>query len=111
MKSLVNPRLGSLVVAVALVASFSWVNAQQRTGATVAIDGDDIGGVVASANGPERSRLRRWRMHTLVFAELSDLILVTAQTSAGCQNLRIRCTKSPRLRLSATSQYERSMIP
>src|SRR5258708_23394547 len=65
----------------------------------------------ASANGPERSRARRWRMHSLVFAELSERIFVTAQTSAGCQNLRSTCTRSPRARLSATSQNERSMMP
>src|ERR1700688_1310296 len=58
----------------------------------------------ASANGPDRRRARRWRMHNLVFAELSERILVTAQTSAGCQNLRSTCTRSPRARLSATSQ-------
>ena len=65
MKLLVNPRLGSLVVAGALVASFSWVNAQQRTGATVAIDADDIGGVVTSAKGPEAG--------VWVVAETTDL--------------------------------------
>ena len=65
MKLLVNPKLGSLVMAGALVASFSWVNAQQRTGVTVAIDGDDIGGVVTSANGPEAG--------VWVIAETTDL--------------------------------------
>ena len=51
MKLRVNPKVGLL--AVALAASLTWVHAQQRGGATVAIDGDDIGGVVASAKGPE----------------------------------------------------------
>ena len=49
----VNPRAGSLAVAIGLMVSLTWVNAQQRGGATVAIDADDIGGVVTSANGPE----------------------------------------------------------
>src|SRR5258708_34557746 len=44
--------VGSLAVG-ALAVSFTWVNAQQRGGATVAIDADDIGGVVTSAKGPE----------------------------------------------------------
>ena len=60
-----NPRLGSLVVAGALVASFNWVGAQQRTGAAVVIDADDIGGVVTSANGPEAG--------VWVIAETTDL--------------------------------------
>ena len=47
-----NPIAGSLAVAGALAASFTWVGAQQRS-ATVAIDPDDIGGVVASSKGPE----------------------------------------------------------
>src|SRR3970282_1599352 len=53
MKLPVNLRLGSLVVAGALAASFTWINAQQRSGAAVALDSDDIGGVVTSAKGPE----------------------------------------------------------
>ena len=44
--------VGSLAVG-ALAVSFTWVNAQQRSVATVAIDADDIGGVVTSAKGPE----------------------------------------------------------
>jgi hypothetical protein len=65
MKSLVNPRLGSLVVAVALLISFSWVSAQQRPAAAPAIDADDIGGVVTSAKGPEAG--------VWVIAETTDL--------------------------------------
>ena len=65
MKLLVKPRLGSLLVTGLLVASFSWVNAQQRADATVAIDRDDIGGVVTSANGPEAG--------VWVIAETTDL--------------------------------------
>jgi len=53
MKLPVNLRLGSLVVAGALATSFTWINAQQRSGAAVALDSDDIGGVVTSAKGPE----------------------------------------------------------
>src|SRR6188508_1005918 len=53
MRSRVNPRVGSLAVAAILAASFTWVNAQQKSGAGVAIDNDDIGGAVTSAKGPE----------------------------------------------------------
>ena len=71
MKFRVNRRAGSLAVACALAASFTLlapftgVHAQQRGGATVAIDGDDIGGVVASAKGPEAG--------VWVIAETTDL--------------------------------------
>ena len=60
-----TPRLVTLVVAGALLASFSWVDAQQRPGAAVAIDTDDIGGVVTSAKGPEAG--------VWVVAETTDL--------------------------------------
>src|SRR2546425_5858591 len=53
MESRVNPRVASLALAGALAASFTWVNAQQSSRATVAIDDDDIGGLVTSAKGPE----------------------------------------------------------
>jgi len=53
-----------LVVAAVLVVSFNWVSAQQRTNA-VAIDADDIGGVVTSAKGPEAG--------VWVIAETTDL--------------------------------------
>src|SRR4026209_1151219 len=61
MKLRVNPRVGLfalMVVMTALLASWtspasSRVHAQQRGGAAVVIDNDDIGGVVASAKGPE----------------------------------------------------------
>ncbi len=53
MKIRVNPLLGSLIAAAALAASFTLASAEQRTGAAVAIDADDIGGVVTSAKGPE----------------------------------------------------------
>jgi len=65
MKARVNPRVGSLAVASVLIASFTWVNAQQRSGATVAIDPDDIGGVVTSTKGPEAG--------VWVIAETSEL--------------------------------------
>jgi hypothetical protein len=52
MKLRVNPEVGLLAVA-ALAASLTWVNAQQKSGGTVPIDSDDIGGVVTSARGPE----------------------------------------------------------
>ena len=38
MKCRVNPRIGWLAVMCVLAASFTWVDAQQRSGATVAID-------------------------------------------------------------------------
>jgi hypothetical protein len=65
MKRRVNPRVASLAVVGVLTASLTWVNAQQRSGATVAIDPDDIGGVVTSSNGPEAG--------VWVIAETSDL--------------------------------------
>src|SRR5713101_5014046 len=61
----VNPRTGSLAAAVVLAASFTWVNAQQRSGASVAIDADDIGGLVTSSKGPEAG--------VWVIAETTDL--------------------------------------
>src|SRR6059036_2674945 len=63
MKLRVNPR--ALAVASALMASLTWVNAQQRSGATVATDPDDIGGVVTSSKGPEAG--------VWVIAETSEL--------------------------------------
>src|SRR5438132_14333502 len=62
MKVRVNPR--ALAVASVLIASLTWVNAQQRS-TSVAIDPDDIGGVVASLNGPEAG--------VWVIAETSEL--------------------------------------
>jgi len=47
--------VGLLAAAGALAVSFTWVNAQQRSGATVAIDADDIGGVV-TREGHGRNR-------------------------------------------------------
>ena len=47
------------------MASLPWVNAQQRSAATVAIDPDDIGGVVTSSKGPEAG--------VWVIAETSEL--------------------------------------
>src|ERR1043165_127698 len=52
MKLRLNRRFGLFVIGCTLAASFTWVQAQQRT-ATVAIDNDDIGGVVTSMKGPE----------------------------------------------------------
>ena len=65
MKVRVNPRVVSLVVASVLMTSFALVNGQQRSGATVAIDADDIGGVVTSSKGPEAG--------VWVIAETTDL--------------------------------------
>src|SRR5437667_5550238 len=61
----VNPSMTSLAVAGVLAASFTWVSAQQRTSATVAIDADDIGGVVTSSKGLEAG--------VWVIAETTDL--------------------------------------
>src|SRR6059036_826445 len=63
MKLRVNPR--ALAVASALMASLTWVDAQQRSSASVAIDPDDIGGVVTSSKGPEAG--------VWVIAETSEL--------------------------------------
>ena len=49
----VNPRAAALAVAGVLVASFTGVNAQRSGTASVALDPDDIGGVVSSAKGAE----------------------------------------------------------
>src|SRR5437867_13434269 len=64
MKLRIKPRAG-LLAACALAASFTGVQAQQRGAATVTIDNDDIGGVVASAKGPEAG--------VWVIAETTDL--------------------------------------
>src|SRR3989475_9655714 len=61
----VNPRVSSLALAGVLAASFTWVNAQQRGGAAIAIDRDDIGGGVTSSKGPEAG--------VWVIAETTDL--------------------------------------
>ena len=63
MKTRVNPR--ALVFASVLIASLAWVDAQQRSSVPVAIDPDDIGGVVMSTNGPEAG--------VWVIAETSEL--------------------------------------
>ena len=60
-----HPGVGSLAVAGALAVSFIWVNAQQGSGGAVAIDADDIGGVVTSAKGSEAG--------VWVVAETTDL--------------------------------------
>src|ERR1700720_4136008 len=65
MKVRVNPSLAALAVAAVLAASFTWVNGQRSGGASVAIDPDDIGGVVTSAKGPEAG--------VWVIAETTDL--------------------------------------
>src|ERR1700688_4529219 len=65
MKWRMNPRIGLLAVASVLVASFTWLHAQQRSGAPVAIVADDIGGVVTSSKGPEAG--------VWVIAETTDL--------------------------------------
>src|SRR5947208_1189758 len=61
----VNPGITSLAMAGVLAASFTWVSAQQRTSATVAIDADGIGGVVISSKGAEAG--------VWVIAETTDL--------------------------------------
>src|SRR5262249_56286378 len=55
----------ALLVSWTSSASLTRVHAQQRDGVTVAIDNDDIGGVVASAKGPEAG--------VWVVAETTDL--------------------------------------
>src|SRR5947209_17248534 len=65
MKLRVNPRVRWLAVGSVLMASLPWVNAQQRSAPTVAIDPDDIGGVVTTSKGPEAG--------VWVIAETTDL--------------------------------------
>src|ERR687897_934592 len=65
MRARVNPGLASLAAAVVVATSFTWVNAQQRPAVTVALDPDDIGGVVTSTKGPEAG--------VWVIAETTDL--------------------------------------
>jgi len=64
--------VGLLAVAGALAVSFTWVNARQGSGGAVAIDADDIGGVVTSAKGPEAG--------VWVVAETTDLPTRFART-------------------------------
>ena len=63
MRSKANWHVNGLAVAGMVAASLVWVQAQQ--GGSVAIDGDDIGGVVTSSQGPEAG--------VWVIAETSDL--------------------------------------
>jgi hypothetical protein len=65
MKCRMNPRMISLAMASVLVAAFTWLHAQQRSGAPVSIVADDIAGVVMSSNGPEAG--------VWVIAETTDL--------------------------------------
>jgi hypothetical protein len=65
MTSRLHPSVAWLTLAVGLAVSFTWVSAQQRGGAPVALDADDIGGVVTSAKGPEAG--------VWVVAETTDL--------------------------------------
>src|ERR1700681_30665 len=53
MKSRMHVRMGLFTSAGILASSLAWVGAQQNTSAAVAIDRDDIGGVVTSSKGPE----------------------------------------------------------
>src|ERR1700689_5296788 len=53
MKWRMKSRIGLLAATSVLVASFTWLHAQQRSGTPVAIVADDIGGVVMSSKGPE----------------------------------------------------------
>ena len=64
MKRRVIPGMVSLALAVVFAASFTPINAQQGGGA-LALDADDIGGVVTSAKGPEAG--------VWVIAETTDL--------------------------------------
>ena len=57
--------VAALAIAVVLTGSVVEVSAQQSAPAAVAIDNDDIGGVVTGANGPEAG--------VWVIAETNDL--------------------------------------
>src|ERR1700693_6002705 len=65
MKWRMHPIISLLVVASVLVASFTWLHAQQQSGAQAAIVADDIGGVVTSSKVPEAG--------VWVIAETTDL--------------------------------------
>jgi hypothetical protein len=65
MKLRANLCVGLLTLACALAFSFTVVQGQQKGGTRVAIDSDDIGGVVTSAKGPEAG--------VWVIAETTDL--------------------------------------
>jgi hypothetical protein len=65
MKPRVNPSVVALAIVGTLVTSFTWVSAQQNGSAPVALDPDDIGGVVTSAKGREAG--------VWVIAETTDL--------------------------------------
>src|ERR1700689_742066 len=65
MKWRMKSRIGLLAATSVLVASFTWLHAQQRSGTPVAIVADDIGGVVMSSKGPEAG--------VWVIAEATDL--------------------------------------
>jgi len=64
--------VGLWAAAGALAVSFTWVGAQQGSGGAVAIDADDIGGVVTSAKGSEAG--------VWVVAETTDLPTKFART-------------------------------
>jgi hypothetical protein len=53
MKLGIGIRMSAFAIFVLAVFSMSWLHAQQRPAARVAIDPDDIGGVVTSSKGPE----------------------------------------------------------
>src|SRR5881296_2966391 len=65
MKLRASLTIGLFAAACVVAALFTGVQAQQKGGVTVAIDNDDIGGVVASAKGPEAG--------VWVIAETTDL--------------------------------------
>ena len=65
MKVTMNSRLGLLAVVGMLATALSCADMQQSTESAVAIDADDIGGVVTSATGPEAG--------VWVIAETTDL--------------------------------------
>ena len=65
MNTNVNSRLGLLAVVGMLAAALSCTGARQSAGSAVAIDADDIGGVVTSSAGPEAG--------VWVIAETTDL--------------------------------------
>src|ERR1700736_5259754 len=53
MTSSMHGRMAVLAVTGLMTSSLVWLGAKQRGGSSVAIDPDDIGGVVASSRGPE----------------------------------------------------------
>src|SRR6266545_7016142 len=65
MKKIIPLRLAMAVIAITLLMAISLIELGSQQTATLRVDGDDIGGAVAGANGPEAG--------VWVIAETTDL--------------------------------------